>query len=321
MSSTSIRTPRGGRPSSTSLALLGAFALALVCTALNGVFTSDGVDEPQVFVAAVDKVKKHMRPRDVVLVHPPWRHDVVDALSAPGALPAGVTPTIALGLRHNKRAGRLWLVQDTGAPGLSDSMQARVTRAAQGDVVDHQGVRVLFLDDSHTQSTAQFTGRNFADALDMAEVSVETQDRRVHRCRFDGDGKHVCKGLPDWMWTGPTERVIRGRNETCVWSHPTTGGTVRVRFPNVKLQGTLQFQHAIADSGAGNPTGQNVVTSVAIDGKVKKRFTRTNQKGFSGGTVQLAGVDVNAPHSVELRITTANAGARHYCWRLTQGGR
>ncbi|MCP4499321.1 MAG: hypothetical protein GY822_05060 [Deltaproteobacteria bacterium] len=320
------------RASFLSKAYVGAFALSLVVTVMMPWCTADGVHEAHVFVAAFTTAVPdidEIRPGDVVLVHPPWRDDVVAALRAEHSLGKRIVPKVALAKRHGEKTRRVWLVQDLGAPGLSDAMTKRVQASPSKNSQEHKGIRVMLVDDTKSRKESMDVNpseKRFVAYLPAAEVSVEKADGSVARCAYDDEKmRHLCSGLNNWMWVGEKKQPVNGRSESCIWSHPISGGKVRIRFPGLSFSADdvkkgLLFEHALADAAAADATGKNVVASVVVDGKVRKRFTRTNRRGFSKGRVPLTGVDEKKPHNVEVQIETIRDGARHYCWRLRKGG-
>jgi hypothetical protein len=296
---TRLPAPRRWSVAAFSLLIVG-LVWSLVTPALSG----DGVPGTEPWLAALDSATGDLQPGDTVLIHPPWRDDVLDAIEARG-LPAGARATIALALPHGQAPGRVLLLADPSAP-LPRSRRAQLRGAT---VTRTAGVDVGWLGSAPTQ-----TGDvDFGARIALAQVRVEKPDGSTVRCSWNNSrDRHVCQGLREWMYVGPDSRVISGRAEACTWTHPMTNGKVFIRWDGTPLPPTLELKHALSDQATGNKTGAPVTMTLRADGKQIARSVRTNARGFRTERVKVP----EGASSLELEVTTPNDGARHYCWRL-----
>jgi len=132
----------GARPAIAIDALVvAAFALSLFVVALTPWWTSDGVRDPAAFVAALEASRELVRPGDRVVVHPPWRDDVVAAIERARIVPDGVVVSTAFAPKHGARVPPLVIVRDVGAPGLSRALRAVLDEASARRTGDVEVVR------------------------------------------------------------------------------------------------------------------------------------------------------------------------------------
>lgn len=306
MSALSLFLGEGRRAPPSSLLALLALVIGLLVSLVEPLLPDDGVLETAPFVDAVRAKAGELRAGDTVLVHPPWRHDVVDAIDEAGVLPRGASATVALALPHGQDPGRVLLVVDPGAPPLP-----RARRRQLGALERVGAVEVGWLDGARGDQALDLGAQ-----IALAQVHVERADGSQVRCSYDdGRDRHVCRGLPDWMYVGPESVMVSGEPARCVWSHPITGGKVSVRFRAVRLGDALQFGHALSDGAAGAANGASVTAELFIDGERVGRAVRTNRRGWARQRFSVPSPGEAA--DVRLEITTANDGARHYCWTLT----
>jgi hypothetical protein len=126
----------------------------------------------------------------------------------------------------------------------------------------------------------------------------------------------LCPGLPEWMFVGDHEMPIGGAVQRCWWSHPTSNGVVRVRWPSVDLGKGAVFSHALSDPAAANPTGAPVTATIVVAGSAVARASTTpGRAGFTSVNVPPGGSDVE----LVVEVTTPDDGQRHYCFRLEPG--
>lgn len=297
-------------PRSSQVAL-AALVLGLLVSAIHPLLPRDGIEGTQPFVDALRAKAQELRAGDVVLVHPPWRHDVLDAIDAAGILPKGARATVALALPHGQAPGRVLVLTDPGAPPLPKARQRQL-----GTTERIGGVSVGWL----TSGTEGDAGADLGAQIANARVHVEKADGKRVTCTWDdARDRHVCRGLESWMYVGPTSLLVGGDPARCVWSHPITGGKVVIRFPGVRLGDELTFAHALADSAASSSQGAPVTAALFLDGKRLGSVTRSNRTGWSRKTFKLP--EGERPDELRIEITTPNDGARHYCWTLTSATR
>lgn len=296
------RLPRARRGSVAAFSLLIA---GLAFSVSAPLMTADGVANSQPWIDAVASVKDELQPGDTVLVHPPWRDDVLDALKQADALPRGVRATVALALPHGQAPGRVLLVADP---------TSALPRARKKQLVGTQTRRVSGIDLSWLGAAPeQSADIDFTARVALARVHVEKADGTVIKCAWnDGRNRHLCPGLPSWMYVGADTKVIGGRSEACTWSHPITGGKVVIRWDGMPLPPKLELAHGLSDQAAGNPSGAPVTLTLRADGAQIARSVRTNARGMRKERVSVP----DGATSLELEVTTPDDGARHYCWQL-----
>lgn len=292
----------------SSLVALAALVVGLLVSVVEPLLPNDGVSDTRPFVDAVRAKAGELRAGDTVLVHPPWRHDVLDALDEAGVLPSGANATVALALPHGQAPGRVLVVVDPGAPPLPRARRRQLDGLERVGAVD---VGWLTGGDADGAMTADLGGQ-----IALARVHVEKPDGSRVPCAWDdGRDRHVCRGLPDWMYVGVESLLVGGEPSRCVWSHPITGGKVVIRFPSVRLGDQLVLSHALSDSAAGTAGGASVTAELSVDGARLGSATRSNRAGWAQQTFRSP--SPGEPAEVTVAITTPNDGARHYCWRLT----
>ena len=139
-------------------------------------------------------------------------------------------------------------------------------------------------------------------------------ERRRACDRARPEGGFECPGEPEWLYAAPRELRIEGRKRTCVWAHPTTGGTIVLNVPGLSAERpgvglSLRLGAGLADDAVRlTPDGAAVMTEIVQGDRTLGRLTVANRIGWFTHTVALA-----PGQAVELRITTARDGRRHHC--------
>lgn len=301
-------------------AVLAAFAASFVVVLATPWCTRDRVQEPAVFVDAVRAATAAglVKAGDVVLVHPPWRDDVVAALRAAAARSTGVLPeraraTTAFAPRHGEPLPPLVVVTDDGLP-LPRSLRRRVD---DEQALRHGQVQVFRVEDARGDGGAD--ARDLALALSDAHVEVRPPGGAAPVvCAWNAlQQRHSCPGLPEWMYVGVQELPVGGARTRCVWAHPIGGGVVSVRWPRPLLLDELRLELALTDGAADNARASAVDAELLVDDSSLAHLTKSpGRRGFSSVLVPV-GPAARSAAALELRITTANDGQRHTCFRLT----
>lgn len=104
-------------------AVLAAFALSLVVVVATPWCTRDRTS-PGDYAAAVRDNLDLIRPGDIVLVHPPWRDDVVDAMRTV-VTPTRASVTTAFAPKHGEAWPSLVVIAEHAQP-LPAPLAARV---------------------------------------------------------------------------------------------------------------------------------------------------------------------------------------------------
>jgi hypothetical protein len=290
-------------PQPRDVVVIVAFGVAFLVTLLTPWWGRDRLAASAVVDAARATLPALVEPGDLVLVHPPWRDDVVAALRAPGAvnLPAGVVVTEAFTRRHGDPWPALVVLAE-GVHTWPASVEAR-RRALGVDVTEVGGLRLFRLPGD--------TAPKGAVDVESARVRVERGDGSVVPCPWDaGRRRHVCRGLGPWMTVGQEAMQIAGRKADCIWSHPITGGRLVIDYGRVDVGTGLTFEAALSDVAAGNPEGAPVTFTVRIDDSART-VTVHRARGFAALPITGNGVA-----HVVVEVATANDGQRHACHRF-----
>lgn len=298
-----------------SFVLLAGFAGAVAVSAWQALRAPHDVDA-SAYVRALSAARGRLRAGDRVLVQPPWRLDVLDALDQAQEVPRGVEVGVALSRAHAAPLGRLLVLQDPGWP-----LPRALERALEGaDTLDETlPLRVLW------HAPAPFAGGDDAETnewssrLAEADVWVETADGQRIECAYRASAaRHVCPGLPSWMYVGPQRVRVAGNDETCIWTHPISGGRVVTRFSGVPLPKAWELSGALSDQAAGLATGATVTLALRVAAHDVLRLERQHDKGFATARARPRAA---APESadVEVIVSTSDDRMRHFCWRLRAG--
>jgi hypothetical protein len=278
-----------------------AFGVALLITLLQPWWGRDRLTAAEVAAAIRTALPALTQPGDLVVVHPPWRDDIVAAIRAAQLVPDDVVVTEAFTRRHGDPWPAIVVVAE-GVHPWPASFEVR-RRALGVDVVDHAGVQLFRL-----------PGETHAPLLvdvARAQVAVQPRDGRELVCPWDDRRRrHVCPGLGPWMTVGEESMQTDGRRELCTWSHPISGGRLRIDYGTVDLGDGRTFEAALSDVAASNPHGAPVTFIVSIDDQPRSlRLHR--RRGFSRVSLP-AGL-----HHLVVDVLTDNDGQRHACHRLT----
>lgn len=279
-------------------------AVALVVVVVFGAAVARGVyaqfvddDAPVAdYVAAVAGVA--LTKGDTLLVHPPWRTDVVAALSA-----TTTTVTEAFAPKHGERWPPLVVVRDRGhvLPAVfATRPQQRLARVGDVEVVRVGDARGSGADSAND------------DAFDLAsaDVYVDVDGDRVPCPWVPAEQHHVCTGLPQWMKVGEETLTIAGKSERCIWAHPKTNATLVIDYGVVDVGAGVDVDVALSDVAADNRAGKGVDVDVRV-GEAVGRVSVGGKRGFV--RTRVAASAPEAPLS--LRLTTTNDGQRHLCYR------
>lgn len=298
---------RDGAAIVVAVVVVGAFALSVVVTVWTALF-SDHDAPVSAFTAALRTDLAVVEPGDRVLVHPPWRDDVVTALASL-PLPKGVVVSEAFAPRHGDVWPNLVVVADRrwALPAVIEKRQGTTVVKDHGDIV------VFRLGGRAVRPTANDAIAASTFDLEGAHVFVVESDGRTVECPWnDARGRHVCTGLPEWMTVGEDTLTIDGQQSRCLWSHPRTGATLIVDYGAVALAGSVRASVALSDGAVANDNGA-AVTARLIVGDRDASVTVHRQRGFHDAVVDVGA----ATASVRLEFTTPDDGQRHTCFRLT----
>jgi len=294
-------------PRPRDVAVIVAFGVALIATVVSPWWGRDRLGAADVGGGARGLLPGLVQPGDTVLVHPPWRDDVVAALRAPGALPlpAGVVVTEAFTRRHGDPWPSLVVVAEGVHPWPASLENRRVALGV--DVTERAGLRVFRLPGDVAPRDVVDVGR--------ATVRVERGDGSVVACPWDTERRrHVCRGLGPWMTVGAETMQIAGQKAGCTWSHPITGGRLVVDYGRVDLASAVAFEAALSDVAADNTQGAPVTFTVRVD-DVARTLTVHRARGFARLDLPATGTA-----HVVVEVATSHDGQRHACHRFNTGG-
>lgn len=285
--------------------VVGAFFVAVVVTVVQP-FTRGDVDAGA-YVAALQTHRALVQPGDLVLVHPPWRDDVVDALDAAHVVDNDVTEAFAP--RHGDPWPSLVVVADHRWP-LPRALRDRVN-----DVVSSGDVDVFRVSGADNDNVAASLAGAHVSVVEGGDVGADAAI--VVDCAWSAAARrHVCGGLPEWMHVGEDTLTISGKQERCIWSHPRTDATLVIDYGRVDVKDRVHLDVALADAAADNASGAAVHASVFVDGAEASVDVHHDQ-GFHGADVVVGGAKRSA--HVRLEFTTEHDGQRHTCYRLSTG--
>lgn len=294
---------------SKAIALVSAFAASLLVVLVVPICARDRETDPEAFVRAMrePRARALLRAGDIVLVHPPWRDDVVRALRDEAPLPDGARVTAALAPRHGDPLPPLVVITDEGMP---------LPRALAHAIDETASVQVDRLRVFRLVSTAgkDDDARDLTMSLSEARVEVRTRGGESVLCPWDAIAqRHSCPGLPEWMYVGMQELSIDGKRERCVWAHPTTSGSVSIFWERAPLRREVLLDVALTDTAADNRDGAPVNVELRLDGSsVGAVTTVPGRRGFRSSPFPVPNVN----GSLELVVTAEDDGQRHACFRL-----
>jgi len=303
MTSVESRTDAPSR--ARAIAVVALFVGALVVSLVRPVVNARDAE----VASLVDAARAHAGdlPRGGrVLVHPPWRDDVVRAVKDARVFAEGTVVTTAISVKHGDPPPPLLVVADGHHPLPTSLLRATRAKSERDGVV----VRV-----THDDAMGPL---DLSRRLFEARVHVEKSDGSVVTCRYQpSNDAHTCAPLPSWNRVA-RETVKSGKeSRACIWAHPVSKGHVVITFPGVVARGPLAFTHAFADSALQSKNDSPVTTTVQIDGREALRAARDKREGFLRRTVPFPAD--GEPHDVVVRVTTDDDGARHYCFTLDDG--
>jgi hypothetical protein len=289
-------------------ALLLGFVLSLLAVLVTPRCTRDRVPDAARWLPIVQQSADALTPGTVVLVHPPWRDDVVEAIRAANVLPAGVSVTAAIAPRHGEALPPLVILREQDGVTLPHNLRTATREAALDGVELWRLART---------APSRAGARELTDELALAQVQVTTPDRTTV-CSWDSLGeRHTCPELPEWMYVGAQALPVGGKSERCAWAHPITGGELSIAFPASNARAPLLLSLALTDTAADNKTGAEVTAALFADDVEIARLSRQGQRGFARTRIERIPEDTQ---HVRVVITAQNDGQRHTCFRLTSGG-
>ena len=208
---------------------------------------------------ARDHIKKDFRDGDGIRVHPFWLRDAAAVLGTvqgdrrrPGFVDVSFPPDPLFAAQHD----RLWVVS---ALGRDDApVPAGAELRAEDEVAP--GLVVGLYDMPPSPVT-------FALVDHLSEASVERfGPRKIRRtCKWKG-GKHRCRGR-HWEDVEVVTREAGGSPRRCFVLHPyPDGGTVSIRWKDVKLGAAIVVRSGLTLDAARNERGSPMRLELLVDG-------------------------------------------------------
>lgn len=260
---------------------------------------------PPVSAAALEAAREAIEARSLpgtMVVHSPLFG--VSEAAALGDLPARPDlPAAAV------RARRRILVLDRAAAPMGGFGAAAETLALPDDLV-------LRRFEPSGEGSGRVVVYDLIDGLGPQSLSIERPvGRQVSACSVRrSEGGYRCPGQPDWLYAAPRQLRIDGKDQRCIWAHPTNGGAVVFSIPappaapkGYALQ--LRVRSALTDDAVHlTSDGAAVRTRVKQGERMVGQVVRSNAIGWAEGRF---GVD--SEDAIRLEVTTAKDGRRHHC--------
>lgn len=164
-------------------------------------------------------------------------------------------------------------------------------------------------------------------AADSAHIERPV-GRLATRCgQPRAEGGFACPGQPEWLYVARRRLRIDGRDQECVWAHPTAGGALVLTVPGLsapppghRLQ--IAVGSALTDDAVRlTPDGAAVRIQVRQGSQSIGQVRRDNRIGWAKGRFWM-----EPGEPVRLEVTAVRDGRRHHCLeatvyeRSTEGG-
>ncbi len=288
-----------------------AFVVSVISTIAQPWCGRDRLSAAEVAVVVARHASTVQR-GDIVLVHPPWRDDIVNAVRP--LFPADTLVTEAFTRGHNDGWPALVVVAEGVHPWPASIEARRVTVGAE--VVVEGDIRFFRLpqDGGPTPVPRKTPARASTNQLELDRASVVVIDaqQRTTTCAWSADRRqHVCDGLPEWMRVADEALVIDGEKQRCTWAHPATKGRVTIHYEDVDLARGLRLQAALSDVAADNKNGAPVTFTLRV-GDLERVVVVHHDHGFKNFDLPPQPTEAD----VDVIVTTDNDGQRHACYRL-----
>ena len=298
--------------------VVAAFVLAVVITVVQPWCGRDRLRAADV-ATIVSQHLSLIETGDLVLVHPPWRDDIVDAVRP--LLPPRQQVSEAFTRGHTDGWPALVVVAEGVQPWPASIEARRIEVGAT--VIEDGGVRFFRLPAAaaKTTTTTAVPAKSTAAAavrgslldLSSARVSVVDDKGLTRSCLWSAQrARHLCAGLPEWMHVGDEDLVIAGRRQRCTWAHPITGGRVVIEHADIDSSAGLRLRAALSDAAADNADGAAVTFTLDVGG-AHRALTVQHARGFAEREIE-----PTARGPLTLTVTTPNDGQRHVCFQLVR---
>lgn len=310
------------------LVAAGLIALALVVNAGVLLFSGDVEVAEQSLDQAAQLLTQHAAQDPhhnwTILVHPPWREDLQQALRK--RLP-NQRVVLAPAVQDGLPAGDLVLLRAGSTPG---PLGLSGRQASASEHVDNLHLQWFVGFASGAQNSGKkgpakgalrIAGKSvLLDKIKDLTVYFATPLKRLDCSEYSvAQQRYSCPGLPEWNYVGATELEVDGQRQSCLWAHPRTGSPLVIEVPLAKFAlgaGPLSLGHALTDSAAAVAGGAEINIEVLADGQPVGRFVQKNQRGYTLDPLPIPAP--NSVHSLQIRVSCPRDGARHFCLDLRQ---
>lgn len=309
------------------------------------------------FVTALDSVVPFLHAGDTILIHPPWRTDVVAALEALPNLPPQVRITPVFNPTYqksnpNELPEHLVVLADIHNADLPYGLVRRVDtpsvtlvdeiavythnldktagKAGKTDPLwslwqNHDAWRVRLLD-GQTESPAEPSAE--LPAKPSVNTPTDKQQPAGVICDYrpttnKNMGKFACTAAP-WLYIGPTNINVAQRQMRCLWAHPPKTGSLSVEITldeaTKQKYPNVVFNLALSDQAATNKEGGTVVAHVkTLDANRTILQTQDVTRRDQIGFAQSMpfALDKAALLAIDFAVEGSDA-QRHLCWTIEE---
>lgn len=235
------------------------------------------------------------------LVHSPLLG--VQELSGLGDLSA--RPDLPLPAVRARR--RLWVLDR--ADQLMGGLGAESSREAVGESL------ILRTFEPSGEARGRLVVFDLVESLRPGVLRIERpRGQLVSTCTTPrAEGGFSCPGQPDWLYAAPRQLRIDGKDQRCVWAHPTTGGAVVFLLQGLPAPTPghvlkVEVRSALTDEAVRlTGDGASISTRIVQQGRSLGRVVRTNSMGWSTGSYPIG------PGPVRIEVTAPRDGRRHHC--------
>ena len=289
-------------------ALIGAalILLALVVTLLVQLLSSDVHVSAQDLQVAVQLLHQQADKEPgldrVILVHPPWREDLQQALHK--AMPKQRV-VLAPPVKQGWPAGPLVIVRAGSTPGPLGLSDYPVERSAQAGALDLQWFR--------SQNKTKKIGEKSIIFSHIKQIKAffDAPAQRYLCDKYDAARQtYHCPGLPEWNHIGPQDMRINGQNQRMLWAHPHTGYKLNIELPLPAKPQVFDFVYGLADSAVAVPGGADIQLQLAVGNRILGEYVQENKMGLNHQRIKIP--DDASGGMLRIIISCAKDGARHF---------
>ncbi len=145
-----------------------------------------------------------------------------------------------------------------------------------------------------------------------AVVEVLQPDGTTRTCTRDAEGAHQC-GEHNWTRIRIRDTTVDGDKVPCIWSHPLSGETLRIRFPDVASVTSdgerLYLETGLRDVAVG--AGGNIDFEVHLGNRTTTHSHR-DRVGWQSTRIH----SVDEPDELIVDVSAEQTGRRHACFRF-----